>query len=173
MVLMIQIKTDRRPSLAHIHQRLFLFVVILQSRLTQEFYQPVRYAFEAIITNEFHTLDGKCSSLVPQGPGYEGVALANQVCTTVGSQPGQSTVNGNRFVELSYGYSYSNLWRVSPSLTLICSAVLPNVVELRDHHRVWGAVHWRLLVLHRTQCPRGQLDVYHVVQTGFQIRGNF
>lgn len=75
--------------------------------------KPTRYGFESILTNEFHTLDGQCSSLVPQGPGYENVTLANQVCTTVGSVTGQSTVNGDTFVGLSYGYSYSNLWRVS------------------------------------------------------------
>jgi ATP-binding cassette, subfamily G (WHITE), member 2, SNQ2 len=68
-----------------------------------------------VLVNEFHTLDGTCASLVPQGPGYENIGLANQVCTSVGSQPGQSTVNGNTFVELSYGYSYSNLWMSAAS----------------------------------------------------------
>lgn len=63
--------------------------------------------------NEFHTLNGVCASLVPSGPGYENVSLANQVCTVVGSVPGQPTVDGNTFASLSFGYSYSNLWRVS------------------------------------------------------------
>ncbi|OAX36454.1 pleiotropic drug resistance ABC transporter [Rhizopogon vinicolor AM-OR11-026] len=72
---------------------------------------PLRYGFESVLTNEFHTLNGTCSTIVPQGPGYENVSLANQVCTTVGSIPGMTTVDGNRFVNLSYGYSYSNLWR--------------------------------------------------------------
>ncbi|TDL30143.1 hypothetical protein BD410DRAFT_780681 [Rickenella mellea] len=72
---------------------------------------PLRYGFESIVVNEFHTLDGDCGSLVPSGPGYENVALANQVCTTVGSVPGQLTVNGNTFVNLSYNYSYSHIWR--------------------------------------------------------------
>jgi len=59
--------------------------------------------------NEFHTLNGTCSTLIPQGPGYENVSLANQVCTTVGSLPGMTIVDGNRFASLSYGYSYSDL----------------------------------------------------------------
>lgn len=75
--------------------------------------QPIQYAFEGILTNEFHTLDGPCSQLVPQGAGYENVTLANQVCTTVGSVSGQSTVDGNAFVALSFEYSHSHLWRVS------------------------------------------------------------
>ena len=64
------------------------------------------------MVNEFHTVDAGCSTLVPQGPGYEGVSIANQVCTTVGSVPGSSTVSGLRYIELAYNYSYSHLWRV-------------------------------------------------------------
>ncbi|EJD01720.1 uncharacterized protein FOMMEDRAFT_111764 [Fomitiporia mediterranea MF3/22] len=71
---------------------------------------PLRYGFEAILTNEFSTLDGTCASLVPSGAGYENVNLVNQVCTTVGSIPGQATVDGNRFAQISYGYSRSKLW---------------------------------------------------------------
>ncbi|KAL0955420.1 hypothetical protein HGRIS_001666 [Hohenbuehelia grisea] len=72
---------------------------------------PIRYSFEAVMVNEFHTLNGRCSTLVPSGVGYENVALANQVCTTVGSMPGQDNVDGNRFLDLSFGYRYSHLWR--------------------------------------------------------------
>jgi ATP-binding cassette, subfamily G (WHITE), member 2, SNQ2 len=81
---------------------------------------PLRYGFAAILVNEFHTLNGQCSSLVPQGPGYENIALENQVCTSVGSEPGQATVDGNRFVNLSYGYTYGELWRVSITLCFMC-----------------------------------------------------
>lgn len=73
--------------------------------------QPLRYAFESVLTNEFRTLDGTCASLVPSGTGYEGVSLANQVCTTVGSVSGSATVSGKTFVELSYSYSYIHTWR--------------------------------------------------------------
>jgi ATP-binding cassette subfamily G (WHITE) protein 2 (SNQ2) len=62
--------------------------------------------------NEFHTLNGVCNTLVPQGLGYENVSLANQVCTTVGSQPGQLLVDGNIYVGLTFDYWYSQLWRV-------------------------------------------------------------
>jgi ATP-binding cassette subfamily G (WHITE) protein 2 (SNQ2) len=64
--------------------------------------------------NEFHTLNGTCSMLIPSGPAYPNISLANQVCSTVGAQPGQDYVSGNLFAELSYDYYYSNLWRVSP-----------------------------------------------------------
>lgn len=64
-----------------------------------------------MVVNEFHTLVAECASLIPQGPGYENISIMNQVCTTVGSVPGQATVSGTSYVELSYNYSYSHLWR--------------------------------------------------------------
>lgn len=72
---------------------------------------PIRYGFEAVLSNEFHTLNGTCSNLVPSGTGYENVSLANQVCGTVGGITGQRTVDGNRFIALSYEYTYSHVWR--------------------------------------------------------------
>ena len=65
------------------------------------------------MVNEFHTIHAECSSLVPQGPAYANITLANQVCTTVGSVTGSATVSGAEYVALSYNYTYSHLWRVS------------------------------------------------------------
>lgn len=64
------------------------------------------------MANEFHTLKGACSSLVPQGPGYENVSLDNQICATVGSVAGQNFVDGNAFMAISYGYAYKHVWMV-------------------------------------------------------------
>ncbi|KAJ7168526.1 pleiotropic drug resistance ABC transporter [Mycena filopes] len=71
---------------------------------------PLRYGFEGVVANEFHTLKGACSSLVPQGPGYENVSLENQICATVGSVAGQNFVDGNKFIAISYGYAYKHVW---------------------------------------------------------------
>ncbi|RXW18211.1 hypothetical protein EST38_g7644 [Candolleomyces aberdarensis] len=79
---------------------------------------PVLYAFDALMTNEFSTLNGICSNLVPSGPGYEGISLANQVCPIVGALPGQDRVNGNRYVELSFEYYHKNMWR---NFGILCS----------------------------------------------------
>jgi ATP-binding cassette subfamily G (WHITE) protein 2 (SNQ2) len=83
------------------------------------FPQPITFGFEAMLTNEFHTISGKCSNLVPAGPGYENISLVNQACATVGSIPGEAFVNGDRFVELSFGYVYKNLWRVGRSALFV------------------------------------------------------
>lgn len=81
---------------------------------------PVRYGFEAILVNEFHTLKATCSSLIPSGDGYEDVSPSQQVCSTPGSAAGQTIVDGNTYAMLSFGYSYSNLWRVSDLQFLLC-----------------------------------------------------
>ncbi|THH28859.1 hypothetical protein EUX98_g5325 [Antrodiella citrinella] len=72
---------------------------------------PLKYGFEALMVNEFHIREAACSALVPSGPGYENISSVNQVCTTVGSLPGQATVNGNRYLNLSFNYYHSHLWR--------------------------------------------------------------
>ncbi|KIY48466.1 hypothetical protein FISHEDRAFT_73662 [Fistulina hepatica ATCC 64428] len=75
------------------------------------YFDPLRWGFESVLTNEFRTLDGRCDQLVPSGPGYENVSIANQVCYTVGALPGQEYVNGARYMALSYDYYWSNTWR--------------------------------------------------------------
>lgn len=75
------------------------------------------------MVNEFHTIDGLCGSFVPSGPLYASFPDSNKACTTVGSQPGNPYVNGNRFVFLSFGYLYSHLWRVG------CSSFFPSPTD--------------------------------------------
>ncbi|KAG9313753.1 P-loop containing nucleoside triphosphate hydrolase protein [Chiua virens] len=72
---------------------------------------PFRYAFESLIVNEFNTVDATCTTLVPQGPGYENATLANQACIVIGSPPGIATVPGKTYTYLTFGYKWSHLWR--------------------------------------------------------------
>ncbi|MCJ1392519.1 hypothetical protein MMC18_005387 [Xylographa bjoerkii] len=71
---------------------------------------PIGYAFEAVMVNEFSFLDIICEPpyLVPQGPS---AAPRYQSCTIQGSQPGQTTVNGAAYLETAFTYSRSHLWR--------------------------------------------------------------
>jgi ABC-type multidrug transport system permease subunit len=126
--------------------------------------QPIRYGFEGLMSNEFHTLDGTCSNLIPSGAGYENALLANQVCGTVGSIPGQSTVNGNTFIAISYDYSYSHIWRVS-DVTLNLIFVETDIgVELRHRHRVWHRVCRSTPLFLRIQHPLVWRDEHHALQ---------
>jgi len=72
---------------------------------------PVAYAFEAIMLNEFAGQEYSCSTFVPTGPGYEGAAGAERVCSTVGSVAGSNIVQGSDYLRLSFSYESSHKWR--------------------------------------------------------------
>jgi ABC-type multidrug transport system permease subunit len=69
---------------------------------------PIAYAFEALLVNEVHGREFPCAptSLVPP----YGTGNLFQ-CAVAGAVAGQTTVSGDRWVNSSYGYSYSHIWR--------------------------------------------------------------
>lgn len=71
---------------------------------------PVAYAFESLITNEFHGREFPCASLVPRGGSYP-QSGPNVVCGVVGAVPGKSTVNGDDYIGLSFEYYNTHKWR--------------------------------------------------------------
>ncbi|PLB48516.1 hypothetical protein P170DRAFT_359775 [Aspergillus steynii IBT 23096] len=72
---------------------------------------PIYYAVESLMVMEFHGRKSVCGTLVPSGPGYENASILNQVCASVGSVAGEMYVSGDTYVEASFSYSYSHLWR--------------------------------------------------------------
>lgn len=72
---------------------------------------PLAYAFEALMANEFHNRQFPCATMVPQGPGYENLPADSHVCSVVGAMPGSPMVDGDRFINESYKYYNENKWR--------------------------------------------------------------
>ncbi|CAI6093107.1 unnamed protein product [Clonostachys chloroleuca] len=74
---------------------------------------PVAYAYEALMINEFTGRDFECVSFVPMlsVPGYENTSVENMACTVVGSVPGRTTVLGEDYYEQNYSYHPSHKWR--------------------------------------------------------------
>lgn len=67
------------------------------------------YAFEALLVNEVHGVQFPCGTgVVPYPYPQDSKAF---ICSTVGAIAGQTSVSGDRWVEESYGYSYTHLWR--------------------------------------------------------------
>ena len=134
--------------------------------------QPIRYGFEGLVSNEFHTLNGTCSNLIPRGAGYEDVSLENQVCGTVGAIPGQNTVDGNRFIALSYDYSYSQIWRVSykkPAMSLVRES--DPQVELWHCHRFWRSICYKPPLVRRVQHQHHRREEHHAFQAWHACSG--
>jgi ATP-binding cassette subfamily G (WHITE) protein 2 (SNQ2) len=74
------------------------------------FVNPVAYSFEAVETNEFADRTMQCApgQLVPQGPGID---PAFQGCSLTGAPPNSATIPGSDYLQTSFNYSRSNLWR--------------------------------------------------------------
>lgn len=71
---------------------------------------PIAYGFESLMVNEFHGREFACAQFVPAGPGFPSSG-PNVVCSSVGSQPGMSTVNGDAYINIAYNYYHSHKWR--------------------------------------------------------------
>ncbi|RSM17280.1 hypothetical protein CDV31_003835 [Fusarium ambrosium] len=74
---------------------------------------PLAYAFNALISNEFSGKTIQCVgvNLLPVGPGYNSSSMGHQSCAGIsGAVPGQTFVTGDSYLE-SFSYSRSDLWR--------------------------------------------------------------
>lgn len=73
---------------------------------------PVYYAFEILIANEFHGREFTCSSFIPGYAGVVGGQFGDSfICSQVGSVAGERTVSGDAYIQAAYNYSYSHVWR--------------------------------------------------------------
>ncbi|KAL9126867.1 MAG: hypothetical protein Q9217_004148 [Psora testacea] len=71
---------------------------------------PITYAFEGVLTNEFHGRIMGCApeQLVPQGPGIQ---PQYQGCAISGARVGSSSVTGEEYLGTTFEYTRHNLWR--------------------------------------------------------------
>ena len=74
---------------------------------------PLAYAFEALMVNEFHGRDFLCTQFIPSPdvPGYENVGVLNRVCSAVGAKTGIPYVNGDDYINSSFNYYHEHKWR--------------------------------------------------------------
>ncbi|KAK2064045.1 ABC-2 type transporter [Colletotrichum caudatum] len=70
----------------------------------------IQYGFECLMSNEFYNRQLECGPpyLVPQGPN---ASPEFQGCALAGSSPGQTIVPGSSYIEASFTYTRSHLWR--------------------------------------------------------------
>ncbi|KAM6506920.1 hypothetical protein FALCPG4_018738 [Fusarium falciforme] len=69
---------------------------------------PIYYAFEILIANEFHGRRFTCSSIFPP---YTPNIGDSWICSVAGAVAGEWTVSGDAFIAANYSYYYSNVWR--------------------------------------------------------------
>ncbi|BAO39657.1 ATP-dependent permease PDR12 [Kluyveromyces marxianus DMKU3-1042] len=72
---------------------------------------PLTYAYESLMSTEFHGRKMLCSRLLPSGPGYENVSIAHKICDAAGAVAGQLYVSGDAYVLKKYHFRYKHAWR--------------------------------------------------------------
>ncbi|KAG5982033.1 ZEB2-regulated ABC transporter 1 [Claviceps digitariae] len=83
---------------------------------------PLGYAFESLMVNEFHNRKFRCTQYVPTNMDttsgvasmlqkYANVNPENQVCSAVGAVPGQDFVDGDRYTSSNFDYDWDHRWR--------------------------------------------------------------
>ncbi|SMY27542.1 unnamed protein product [Zymoseptoria tritici ST99CH_1A5] len=72
---------------------------------------PVGYAFESLMINEFHDRSIPCSEYVPHGEAYNDIQARERICATSGSTAGAEAIDGDVYLAVNFGYHASHLWR--------------------------------------------------------------
>jgi ATP-binding cassette, subfamily G (WHITE), member 2, PDR len=72
---------------------------------------PIAYTFESLMVNEFSNREFPCSQYVPTGPEYLHLPSASFICSGNGAVAGQTYIDGDAYINSSFGYFHSHLWR--------------------------------------------------------------
>jgi ATP-binding cassette subfamily G (WHITE) protein 2 (PDR) len=73
--------------------------------------RPADAPLFTVMVNEFVGRSYPCSSFIPAGPAYANISPANRICATTGAKAGLDFVLGTDYVETSFSYVHSHLWR--------------------------------------------------------------
>lgn len=75
---------------------------------------PIAYAFEVLMVNEFDGRAYPCTAFIPSGTGYESASGLERICSAKGAVPGSSVVEGTAYLAASFEYYRSHVWRLVP-----------------------------------------------------------
>lgn len=117
---------------------------------------PVGYAFESLMINEFSGRQFPCSMFIPQGPNYLQADAHQKMCAVTGADPKASIVQGTAYLAATFQYYPEHLWRNLGILFAIMSflaGLYLLATELVSAQRSRGEV----LIFRRGQEPRTKL----------------
>ncbi|KAL8860685.1 MAG: hypothetical protein Q9178_003038 [Gyalolechia marmorata] len=85
---------------------------------------PVGYAFESLMINEFQGLQFPCVSFIPEGPSFVGNRPHQRMCSVTGATAGSDVVDGSLYLATTFDYHEKHLWRnlavLFGIMTLLC-----------------------------------------------------
>lgn len=85
---------------------------------------PIGYAFESLMVNEFDGREYACAAFIPSGSGYDNVPGTSRVCATAGAVFGSNVVEGAAYLATSYQYYKGHKWRNFGSYSSFMSNIL-------------------------------------------------
>ncbi len=104
---------------------------------------PVAYAFESLMINEFDGRRFPCTNFLPNGLAYANIQPDQRVCSAVGATPGADFVDGSVYIGTSFSYHRSHLWRnlgVMLAMTVAFCAIYLLATEYISAQRSKGEV---------------------------------
>lgn len=72
---------------------------------------PIAYAFEALIVNEFSDRHFDCKTYLPSGGSYDSAPLSSRICTQKGAVAGDNFIDGDAYINTTFHYYKEHLWR--------------------------------------------------------------
>lgn len=72
---------------------------------------PIAYAYESLVANEFSGRTFPCENMIPAGPPYQDAGPLEKSCAVAGAALGEDYISGDFYIGAVYEYSYSHLWR--------------------------------------------------------------
>ena len=106
---------------------------------------PIGYAFESLMINEFAGRQFSCSKYVSHGPSYVSAEPNQRICATTGAEPGATTVEGTKYLAITFEYHPDHLWRnlgiLFALMLFLCVSIswqqnlyLPSVLKVKSLH---------------------------------------
>ncbi|KAI2466733.1 ABC-2 type transporter-domain-containing protein [Annulohypoxylon bovei var. microspora] len=72
---------------------------------------PISYAYESLVANEFSNRQFPCTMFVPMGGPYANATPLERTCSVAGALPGEDFVSGDVFINGNFGFYHSHIWR--------------------------------------------------------------
>lgn len=72
---------------------------------------PIAYAYESLVANEFSGRQFQCTQFVPRGSMYVNSTALQRTCSVAGALPGDDFINGDVYINASFEYYHSHIWR--------------------------------------------------------------
>ncbi|KAJ5765983.1 uncharacterized protein N7511_003599 [Penicillium nucicola] len=115
---------SRSMAQAMLPASLFMMILIIYTGFTipvrdmhpwfrwLNYLNPIAYAFESLMINEFSGRHFPCSQYVPGIlPMYKDAPMSSKICSQKGAVAGQDFIDGDAYINTTFRYFRSHLWR--------------------------------------------------------------